>query len=625
MNITYRLLTVAALLLWSPSAYCQEARKFGWKPDVGGVVDKAFGPRFRGVTIKESVDLRSKMPPVYDQGMIGSCHDDKTEVLTSVGWKLWSEIIGNESFATVDPQTSELTYEAATRIFRIPYKGKLVCAENNSINFRVTPEHKMLVRKWNEKARTLEDRFSFVEAGKIGWYCGLMNKVIWRGGDNLGEQTILAGVDHKLKSQRIDIQVKTADWMRFVGIYLAEGTMYKNPTDPNIGYRVQLAGVKERERIFIQDTLQSIGLLGNSSMPDRYHFQNKRIYSALCDLGFLGVKASDKFIPESLFSHSGEMLAELVYGHFMGDGCEQNGLRAHYTSSPALADGLQRAIFLSGKEASMSSRPARSSVMLDGRVIRGRCPEYRVAMRKKDGLSIERKKDIFEEDYDGVVYCAEVPTFHTLVTRRGGKILVSGNCVGNGVAAALDYAHVISNPGAKFITPSRLWIYYFGRVAIGTVNEDSGCQIRDAKDVVLRQGAALESIWPYRESQFKVKPSAAAYADAGNHQAVTAYKVETIEDVQRALSLGLPVVFGVPVYRAIMDLSWFNYTLPMPAKNERSVGGHCMVVVGYKERNLIVRNSWGSKWGRGGHMLMPFEYWVRFQKQTDGWVIPVSE
>ena len=199
------------------------------------------------------------------------------------------------------------------------------------------------------------------------------------------------------------------------------------------------------------------------------------------------------------------------------------------------------------------------------------------------------------------------------------------SCVGNGVAAALDYAHVISNPGAKFITPSRLWIYYFGRVAIGTVNEDSGCQIRDAKDVVLKQGAALESIWPYRESQFKVKPSAAAYADAGSHQAVTAYKVETIEDVQRALSLGLPVVFGVPVYRAIMDLSWFNYTLPMPAKNERSVGGHCMVVVGYKERNLIIRNSWGSKWGRGGHMLMPFEYWIRFQKQTDGWVIPVSE
>jgi hypothetical protein len=609
------------------AAQSAEPRAFGWKPDVGGVVDKAFGPRFRGVQIKESVDLRSSMPPVYDQGMIGSCHDDKTEVLTSAGWKLWSEIIGNESFATVDPQTSELTYEAATRIFRIPYKGKLVCAENNSINFRVTPEHKMLVRKWNEKLRTLEDGFSFVEAGKIGWYCGLMNKVIWRGEGDLGEQTILAGVDHKLKSQRIDTLVKTADWMRFVGIYLAEGTMYKNPTDPNIGYRVQLAGVKERERAFIQDTLRSIGLPGNSSMLDRYHFQNKRIYSALYDLGLLGVKACDKFIPESLFSHSGEMLAELVYGHFMGDGCEQNGLRAHYTSSPALADGLQRAIFLSGKETSMSSRPARSSVMLDGRAVRGRCPEYRVAMRKKDGLSIERKKDIFEEDYDGVVYCAEVPTFHTLVTRRGGKILVSGNCVGNGVSVALDYAHVKSNPGLKFFTPSRLFIYYQGRVAIGTVNQDSGCQIRDAIAATQKLGAPLESLWPYRESKFKLRPPATAYSDALKRQIIQAYKAETLDDVKRALSLDLPVVFGVPVYRAIQDLSWFNYTLPLPAKNERSVGGHCMTVVGYRNSDsmLIVRNSWGTNWGRSGHMLMPFEYWNKFQRQTDAWVISVAE
>ncbi len=202
-----------------------------------------------------------------------------------------------------------------------------------------------------------------------------------------------------------------------------------------------------------------------------------------------------------------------------------------------------------------------------------------------------------------------------------------GSCVGNGTAAVLDYAHVKSNPGAKFITPSRLWLYYFGRVAIGTVNQDSGCQIRDVKDAALNLGAAVENIWPYRESKFKVKPSSAAYADALKHQAITAYKVETVNDVKSALSLGLPVVFGVPVYNAIMNLSWSSYTLPMPAKNERSIGGHCMVVVGYrnKDQMLIVRNSWGYTWGRGGHMLMPVAYWEKFQRQTDAWVISSSE
>lgn len=202
-----------------------------------------------------------------------------------------------------------------------------------------------------------------------------------------------------------------------------------------------------------------------------------------------------------------------------------------------------------------------------------------------------------------------------------------GSCVSQGVGVALDYAHVKSNPGMKFFTPSRLFIYYQGRVAIGTVNQDSGCQIRDAIAATQKLGAPLESLWPYRESKFKIKPPATAYSDALKRQIIQAYKAETLDDVKRALSLDLPVVFGVPVYRSIMDLSWFNYTLPMPAKNERSVGGHAMVVVGYRNSDsmLIVRNSWSSNWGRSGHMLMPFEYWNKFQRQTDAWVISVAE
>lgn len=202
-----------------------------------------------------------------------------------------------------------------------------------------------------------------------------------------------------------------------------------------------------------------------------------------------------------------------------------------------------------------------------------------------------------------------------------------GSCVGNGVSAALDYAHVKSNPGFKFFTPSRLFIYFQGRVAIGTVNQDSGCQIRDAIAATQKLGAPLESLWPYRESKFKIKPPATAYSDALKHQIIQAYKAETLDDVKRALSLDLPVVFGVPVYRAIQDLSWFDYTLPLPAKNERSVGGHCMTVVGYRNSDsmLIVRNSWGTNWAKGGYFLMPFAYWERFQKQTDAWVISIAE
>lgn len=202
-----------------------------------------------------------------------------------------------------------------------------------------------------------------------------------------------------------------------------------------------------------------------------------------------------------------------------------------------------------------------------------------------------------------------------------------GSCTGNGVAALLDFAHVKSLPSATFFTPSRLFLYYGGRVAIGAVDEDSGAQIRDVITVALKQGAPKEATWPYRESRYRTKPSATAYTEAMRFQALNAYKCSTLDDVRRALSLGLPVTFGVPVYPAIMDLSWYDYTVPMPTPRERSIGGHCMVIVGHDDarRVLIVRNSWGKTWGRAGHCLLPYDYYLKFERGADAWVISAAE
>ena len=38
-----------------------------------------------------------------------------------------------------------------------------------------------------------------------------------------------------------------------------------------------------------------------------------------------------------------------------------------------------------------------------------------------------------------MVYCAEVPTYHTLVTRRNGKVIIAGNCTANVGAGIVGY------------------------------------------------------------------------------------------------------------------------------------------------------------------------------------------
>src|SRR5260370_26056977 len=123
-------------------------KRYGWRPDQPDFRDHLYRPKM--MVLPSSVDLRNECPPVYDQGELGSCHDDKTEVLTDHGFKLFAELDGSERLATVNPQTAELFFETPVRIVRFPYSGEMHCVANRSLNFKVTPDHKMLVRKWDQ-------------------------------------------------------------------------------------------------------------------------------------------------------------------------------------------------------------------------------------------------------------------------------------------------------------------------------------------------------------------------------------------------------------------------------------------------------------------------------------------
>jgi len=58
---------------------------------------------------------------------------------------------------------------------------------------------------------------------------------------------------------------------------------------------------------------------------------------------------------------------------------------------------------------------------------------------EKDVMECDNRRHIHHEHYKGKVYCAKVPSYHTLVTRRNGFILVSGNSIGGDEAGASRY------------------------------------------------------------------------------------------------------------------------------------------------------------------------------------------
>lgn len=53
--------------------------------------------------------------------------------------------------------------------------------------------------------------------------------------------------------------------------------------------------------------------------------------------------------------------------------------------------------------------------------------------------TVDWEFDVTKEYYSGYVYCAEVPLYHTLITRRIGCVLVSGNSISGDVAGASRY------------------------------------------------------------------------------------------------------------------------------------------------------------------------------------------
>lgn len=220
----------------------------------------------------------------------------------------------------------------------------------------------------------------------------------------------------------------------------------------------------------------------------------------------------------------------------------------------------------------------------------------------------------------------ETPAAKSDLSRGMPRVLNQGNlgsCVGHGTASAWSYAHNAAT-GDQYDV-SRLMIYYEARKAIGTTSWDSGCQIVDAVNWLQRWGSCKESLWPYEISRFAQKAPNAAYTEAKSHKVVSARKVDNADgrSIRLALTNGYPVIVGSLVYSGINKITRRNYTLEMPRKGERPIGGHAYLLIGHDDSKRLyrARNSWSSSWGDRGDFLVPYDYIHSGRITEDCWVL----
>lgn len=197
-----------------------------------------------------------------------------------------------------------------------------------------------------------------------------------------------------------------------------------------------------------------------------------------------------------------------------------------------------------------------------------------------------------------------------------------GSCTGQAIAGAIE---LLNKRNGKATDVSRLFIYYYERLLLGTVNYDSGAYIRDGIKATNHYGASLESYWPYDIRKYKKEPILEAKNDALNRKVTRYERVTNFDGCINALSNGYPVIIGFRVYSSFMTTKVAKTgNMPYPnTKREPLLGGHAVLLVGYNKnkRVFIARNSWGTTWGDGGYFYMPYDVIKNANMSSDFWII----
>ena len=201
-----------------------------------------------------------------------------------------------------------------------------------------------------------------------------------------------------------------------------------------------------------------------------------------------------------------------------------------------------------------------------------------------------------------------------------------GSCTANALVGVLEFLE--RKDETTFRDLSRLFIYYNERVLEQTVRVDSGAMLRDGIKTLAKQGVCTEKKWPYVISKFDQRPPAACYREAEEYQITSYERIITLDEMLACLAEGFPFVFGFSVYESF-ESSEVARTgkVPMPQPEERVLGGHAVMAVGYDDagKNFIVRNSWGTGWGIKGYFTMPFAYLADRGLSDDFWTIRRGE
>jgi len=188
-------------------------------------------------------------------------------------------------------------------------------------------------------------------------------------------------------------------------------------------------------------------------------------------------------------------------------------------------------------------------------------------------------------------YPASFKIKHKVPIRSQGSI---GSCCSHSVVRAVE---IQMNPKV-FIEGSELYHYFMARKFVNhTFPKNKGMTIRDGCITTKKYGFCPEKLWRYKPKDYNKIPTSLAksFSTLFKHFYNTNYfRVITISDIKKSLSMGIPVVFGLRIDNNFMKCkgNWIP--------GGRNKGGHAQIITGYDKNYFYIENSWGTRWGLKG-------------------------
>lgn len=144
-----------------------------------------------------------------------------------------------------------------------------------------------------------------------------------------------------------------------------------------------------------------------------------------------------------------------------------------------------------------------------------------------------------------------------------------------------------------------------------------GVSPETAMNVLKFKGQHLEQAWPYRpdldEGPWEaLQPPEVDGQIAFKITGTMRFEIKDPDNLDELLRKNGPLFITIPIWSSFYSIK--KGIIPLPDELiEELRGHHAVCIVGLTdENNIIIRNSWGPKWGFSGYALMPFQYLKKY-------------